>query len=142
MECQAPHQYAVSALAHALMRIKKSLLETWHELGWLYSNTRSIDGYPDNPGATEIATERLAHLSAGMTVVFIFAVREEHIEPKGGVVASIELNRRLSLLWWNQRAMAWCPNIRPRPIAPDGGRFEAGRNGPIPAESHPSMPCS
>lgn len=72
----------LSPLAEALLAIKQALLSTWNELGWLYSNMRTIDGYPNNPDATINITERLHHISAGLTCIYIFAILEEFINPR------------------------------------------------------------
>ena len=88
-----------SPLAAALLEIKKAVRHTRDELGWMYSNTRRIEGYPDSPETKQDIEARLAHLSAGLTCVYAFAVVEEFIDPR-----STLWNQFLNLISPNDRA--------------------------------------
>ncbi len=69
-------------LVEKLFAIKSALQNTKGEMDWLYNNTRSIKGYPNNPSATQAVTERFHHVSSGLICIYMFAIIEEFIDPK------------------------------------------------------------
>ncbi len=71
----------LSALAHALLGIKGSLTSSWNALGRLHSNNAPVFEYPNNPEASKAVAEEVHHLSGGLSVVFLMALLEAHIDP-------------------------------------------------------------
>ena len=72
----------IPPLAEQLICARQALIQVQNELGWLYSSTRRIDGYPNNPEATISVTDRLHHITAGLTCVYMFAILEEFVDPR------------------------------------------------------------
>ena len=74
---------AVPASSHAqrLLNMKGALIANWNALGIIYSNNAKPREYPNNPQATLDVMQDVHHLSGGLSIVFMMALLESHINP-------------------------------------------------------------